>query len=229
MPHTLQISQRDVTIHRFLRKIGSAHQAVARRGVTRQVLHYNTSTKGLEPWLWPVYNGEGNPALATSRVELSGLEEYWRYHEFQAPLCLCAHIDGTPYTKSRIKLVESGERGGHTLLNVLKNDAAILVSLRIRANTEGRGNLEIPLEMDQSSMKEEEDQGLLVMITAKLAQSEGIDEKMFRATIKQCNGCKRLVLKRSYVKYRCPGRRQAVVQLSGRWGEGNVIDLTRED
>ncbi|KAH6871074.1 hypothetical protein BKA70DRAFT_1451457 [Coprinopsis sp. MPI-PUGE-AT-0042] len=222
MPRALQIYSQATTIRDFLKKIKAAHRTAASRGFMCQVLHYSASTKRLEPWLWPVYDGEGNPERQTSRVEPSGMEDYRRYHEFQAPTCLC--------------LVERGERRGAYAAECAEKRCGYIVYLDdfytvLGLRMKKYARRETPLEFDQAFENEDRDQvdrGLLGLI-AKLLESEGVDERRFWGSIKQCDQCRRIMQKRAYLKHRCRGQRQVVAQLSERWGKENVIDLTQED
>ncbi|KAH6879634.1 hypothetical protein BKA70DRAFT_1447794 [Coprinopsis sp. MPI-PUGE-AT-0042] len=241
MPRAVQISSRThPTVHSFLKRIQAAHRAMASRGFMRQVFHYSASTKKLEPWFWPVYDGEGNPERGTCRVEPSGLEEYRRYHELQAPSCLCALIDRVPYTETRIGLVESGERRGAYAAEcaekrcgyiVYLDDFYTALGLRVRKYV----CRETPLEINEAVEKDSEDtvqghtvgHGLLEAIAQLLHSDFGVDEQEFRRNVQQCDQCRRLV--RRQTKHRCRGQRWVVAQLSEQWGRGNVIDLTRED
>ncbi|KAH6869034.1 hypothetical protein BKA70DRAFT_1452232 [Coprinopsis sp. MPI-PUGE-AT-0042] len=226
MPRVLQIYPQAATVRGFLKKIESAHHAAASRGFMCQVLHYSPCTMGKE-----------NPERQTSRVEPSGLEDYRRDHEFQAPTCLCALIDGVPYTETRIGLVERGEhRGAYAAECAAKrcgyivylDDFYTVLGLRMKKYA----RRETPLDFNQALENDDRDsqvEGGLLGLIAKLLESEGVDERRFWKIIKQCDQCRRIMRKRSYLKHRCRGPRQAVAQLSEKWVEENVIDLTQED
>ncbi|KAH6904739.1 hypothetical protein BKA70DRAFT_1226596 [Coprinopsis sp. MPI-PUGE-AT-0042] len=69
----------------------------------------------------PVYDREDKSVqegtcLENARVQPSDLEEYRRYHELMALCCLCAPMDGVPYTESRITLVAPGSNKAVSLL-----------------------------------------------------------------------------------------------------------------
>ncbi|KAH6872020.1 hypothetical protein BKA70DRAFT_1450456 [Coprinopsis sp. MPI-PUGE-AT-0042] len=119
-----------------------------------------------------VYDGERNPALGTSRVEPSGLEEYRRHHEFQAPSCLCALIDGDPYTETRIKMVERGERRGTYAAECVENRCGYIVYLEdfytvLGLRIKKYARRVTPLEMDQLPEKYEGKEGKRTPVTVK--------------------------------------------------------------
>ncbi|KAH6905397.1 hypothetical protein BKA70DRAFT_1225772 [Coprinopsis sp. MPI-PUGE-AT-0042] len=164
MPRALQIYSQAATVCGFLKTIKSAHDTAASRGFMCQVLHYNASTKRLEPWLWPVYDGEGNPKQQTSCLEPSGLEDYRRYHEFQAPTCLCALIDGVPYTETCIGLVERGEHRGAYAAECAEKRCGYIIYLDDFYTVLGLwmkkyARQETPLEFDQAFENKDRDQG----------------------------------------------------------------------
>ncbi|KAH6911252.1 hypothetical protein BKA70DRAFT_1424000 [Coprinopsis sp. MPI-PUGE-AT-0042] len=115
MPRSSQLSSRSHSLRVFLDKLDGAHRAIA-AGASRQVLHYHAPTRSLVTWFWPVYDEDFDQQrglhLRNARVEPSDLEEYRRYHEFRAPLCLCSLVDGTEYTESRIEVMSGGDRSG---------------------------------------------------------------------------------------------------------------------
>lgn len=135
MSRTSRLSPGSPLVGVLLAKIECSQRATTKRSTGEvvhwsvgQVLHYNAVTRSLEPWFWyalveeilvltidwlpsnrPVYSDSG---LGSARVEPSNLEEHRRHFDFQAPSCLCALLEGTEYTESRIRVVFEGERSG---------------------------------------------------------------------------------------------------------------------
>ncbi|TEB34013.1 hypothetical protein FA13DRAFT_1789204 [Coprinellus micaceus] len=88
-----------VTAH-FLRQIEAAHVRTPSQG--RPVpLQFCYITQGLSEWAWPC-----NPN-SEMRIPPCDLESFRRTNRFRAPSCLCAFIEGTVYTESRIGIVET--------------------------------------------------------------------------------------------------------------------------
>ncbi|KAH6918237.1 hypothetical protein BKA70DRAFT_1416243 [Coprinopsis sp. MPI-PUGE-AT-0042] len=82
----------------------------------RQILHFDSGTKKLAIWWWPVYDEEDeavliNPRLLNTRVPPGDLEEYRRCHNICTPCCLCAYINDANYVETRIGVVGVSEGG----------------------------------------------------------------------------------------------------------------------
>ncbi|KAH6913009.1 hypothetical protein BKA70DRAFT_1422552 [Coprinopsis sp. MPI-PUGE-AT-0042] len=101
----------------FLQRIYLAQDHDLPDGVKfRQVLHFDSGTKKLAIWWWPVYDEEDeavliNPRLLNTRVPPGELEEYRRCHNISNPCCLCAYINDSTYTETRIGVVGVSKEG----------------------------------------------------------------------------------------------------------------------
>ncbi|KAH6903038.1 hypothetical protein BKA70DRAFT_1228191 [Coprinopsis sp. MPI-PUGE-AT-0042] len=207
MPRTTQISPRCALVRAFLDKVELAHRAVT-SGSPRQILHYDSTTKSLVPWYWPVYNEEmvqpEKLGLRNTRVEPSGLEEYRRYHEFRAPSCLCAFVNGVEYTESRIGVVSGGKQGGAYAAECEERHVGIVVLLQAVKNTDAKITIHAESPLDATPIVIALDEGkdkvvchqhldpstsLLVagtslernplMLVSDLLKDDGVDARIF--------------------------------------------------
>ncbi|KAJ2930846.1 hypothetical protein H1R20_g6239, partial [Candolleomyces eurysporus] len=83
----------------FLRQVEAFH--VHTKHSTPRPMHYDSSMQSVVDYPWP-YDLEMGRRLFPSEFE-----GYRRTHEFEAPSCMCAHLDGQDYTESRIGIVET--------------------------------------------------------------------------------------------------------------------------
>ncbi|TEB15351.1 hypothetical protein FA13DRAFT_1721217 [Coprinellus micaceus] len=84
----------------FIRQIQDYHRPTPTRAA--YPLHYDTKTQALVEFPWP-YDPESGQRIAPDM-----LEAYQKSHEFRAPCCLCAFIEGKAYSKSEIGIVDGG-------------------------------------------------------------------------------------------------------------------------
>ncbi|KAJ3540108.1 hypothetical protein NMY22_g4446 [Coprinellus aureogranulatus] len=91
-----------IMLSHFIRQVEARH--VRTKTQRPAPLHFDSKTGGLVEFYWPC---KCNPETEeVERVTPSDLESLRRTHEFQAPCCLCAFIDGEDYTESQIGIVE---------------------------------------------------------------------------------------------------------------------------
>ncbi|KAH6873870.1 hypothetical protein BKA70DRAFT_1240910 [Coprinopsis sp. MPI-PUGE-AT-0042] len=200
------------------------------------ILHWNSKLGDLSPWKWPVEPGTGR------RVAPSDLESHRRTHHFQAPSCLCAHLDRQLYTESRIgvvhvpiKLAKVSPLSGAA--DTLVRESAILLppplirldvplpleSLAYNSGVGGQAGLlhvmptqVVPLRAIKGLHVEETWCHGPSAQKALAMMKEGISEELFYSLFIRCYMCEAVVLKSRFPQdHRCPRK------LRHEYGEGN--------
>ncbi|KAF6760400.1 hypothetical protein DFP72DRAFT_843308 [Ephemerocybe angulata] len=96
-----------LTANHFLRQIEARH--IRTPSSPPAILHYDFGTRSLAHWPWYLFLHSLWPGDSETgrRLRPDELENHRRTHEFHAPCCLCAFLDGEEYTESVIGVVES--------------------------------------------------------------------------------------------------------------------------
>ncbi|KAF6745740.1 hypothetical protein DFP72DRAFT_856045 [Ephemerocybe angulata] len=82
----------------FLRMIEARH--IRTTSSSPIIYHWSAALRKLVEWYWPCDDHSGK------RLPPDQLQDHRRTHYFRAPCCLCAYLDGVPYTEAAIGVVE---------------------------------------------------------------------------------------------------------------------------
>ncbi|KAG1834611.1 hypothetical protein EV424DRAFT_1341397 [Suillus variegatus] len=152
---------------------------------TFALLHYDSTTKSMIEWYWPV-DGDGK------KIPPSNLEKYRNGHNFRYPCCICA---------------DGGGRGAYVEAAVYSwwDEIAGKIDWTARCVSDTCGYrdteqciLPIGLEWDRREQTE-----LLRRLDS--AHGDGISEKEFRILFKRCQKCMRVGVRPVMNRHICSG------------------------